>query len=264
MSPLPLSPPRLSLSRLRWAATGLAGAALLLRIGHAVWWAPRLRGHSMIIQALPSVGIAMLVFGVAMLLLWPYRRPPRGFTATGLAFVGPASPAAGTAGILAAYLAGNFSDGLADVDGGLTADPGMWIAAGLLMTPFLAVGALLVWRGPRVVLDREGITVRRLRNRRIPWAALAPGGPDLPRGSERELWLSVLTGAGGHRLVPVTLNRLHVDGAFLAQTIRHYAEHPEHRAAIGTAAELDRLTAACPDSPTADTAAGLRDLGLRG
>lgn len=43
---------------------------------------------------------------------------------------------------------------------------------------------------------------------------------------------------------PVIGLQLEIDPAFLAEAIRWYAEHPEHRAAIGTPAELDRLVAA--------------------
>jgi hypothetical protein len=37
-----------------------------------------------------------------------------------------------------------------------------------------------------------------------------------------------------------------VDATLLAWAIRWYAEHPEHRAGIGTPVEHDRLVAALP------------------
>ncbi|WP_433551012.1 hypothetical protein ACQP08_24935 [Micromonospora zamorensis] len=43
---------------------------------------------------------------------------------------------------------------------------------------------------------------------------------------------------------PLPITRLHVDPTFLANTVRHYVEHPEHRPAIRTESELDRLRSA--------------------
>jgi hypothetical protein len=42
-----------------------------------------------------------------------------------------------------------------------------------------------------------------------------------------------------------------VDPRLLAAAIRYYVEHPEHRPAIGTQAEYDRLMAELLNSPTA-------------
>lgn len=76
----------------------------------------------------------------------------------------------------------------------------------------------------------------------VPWEAFAPGYPAVPVRSNaltlyyerpdlvrrRGLWAGLQTGT---------------DAAFLAQAIHQYVAHPEHRQAIGTEAELRRLTA---------------------
>ncbi|MFF5233500.1 hypothetical protein [Dactylosporangium sp. NPDC000521] len=50
--------------------------------------------------------------------------------------------------------------------------------------------------------------------------------------------------AGNLERCTVPMFRLHVDAIFTATVIRHHAERPEHRAAIGTQDEPDRLESA--------------------
>jgi hypothetical protein len=123
---------------------------------------------------------------------------------------------------------------------------------GLIM--FAAVGVLAVggvWllvRSGRFALnlypDRlvEGVLPGAIT---VPWAALLPGGPPPPPpGAARldvYLWQPTL---GVAAKVRIPLRTLAVQPAFLANAIRHYVEHPEYRAGIGTAAEYARLQAA--------------------
>ena len=51
--------------------------------------------------------------------------------------------------------------------------------------------------------------------------------------------------AGGRpKRCELPMFRLRIDAAFLATVVRHYAERPEHRAAMGSQDELDRLESA--------------------
>ncbi|MEU4715044.1 PH domain-containing protein [Micromonospora purpureochromogenes] len=100
---------------------------------------------------------------------------------------------------------------------------------------------------PRLTLDEAGITVRGLVRRRIVrWDRLLPGGPPAPAGkAAATLVLSQQPSTPAGRPVPRSLavGRAHVDAVFLAGSVRHYVEHPERRAAIGAAPELNRLRA---------------------
>ncbi len=46
---------------------------------------------------------------------------------------------------------------------------------------------------------------------------------------------------------PEALHTDSVDAGFLAAVIGHYVDHPEHRAAIGSPAEYERLLAELPE-----------------
>jgi hypothetical protein len=71
---------------------------------------------------------------------------------------------------------------------------------------------------------------------------LTPAGVRLRSSSRSRLtpWDDVLDPTGRTERLRLALRTHHVD-RFLAAVIRHYAEHPEHRADIGTRSELDRL-----------------------
>ncbi|GHJ46583.1 hypothetical protein Cs7R123_39250 [Catellatospora sp. TT07R-123] len=108
---------------------------------------------------------------------------------------------------------------------------------------------LALWRPYRLDLGPEGIRVGGAvgHGRVIPWALLQPGLPARP--GERG-WTLPLAYTHPDALPP-NLRRLRalplgwaVHPHLLADAIRWYTEHPEHRAAIGTQAEHDRLVAA--------------------
>jgi len=103
---------------------------------------------------------------------------------------------------------------------------------------------LVVVNRPLLSLDPDGITVQRLgRQIRLRWDELLPAGP--PRPAERNPKVLVLYQAAPAGSPPrpsrLPARRLHIDTAFLADTIRHYADNPHRRADIGTADELTAL-----------------------
>ncbi|MFF0470648.1 hypothetical protein ACFYPX_24835 [Micromonospora zamorensis] len=107
--------------------------------------------------------------------------------------------------------------------------------------------AVLLLNRPRLTLDRNGITKQSVTRRTfLRWDRLLPGGPPAPTRNAATITIQRQPATPGGPPVPSPLptGPLHVDPAFLAETIRHYVEHPEHRAAIGTQQELDRLRAA--------------------
>ncbi len=121
----------------------------------------------------------------------------------------------------------------------------------LAMVPHTIAG----WRGNAVELTQAGIRIRTPSFRRmIPWAALAPGGPPRPAADADQLHLVVVRpelvtqrgwGIGtGPRERPVVSLQVDVHPWFVADAISWYVEHPEERAAIGTADGHDRLVAA--------------------
>ncbi|GGK30393.1 hypothetical protein GCM10010124_23960 [Pilimelia terevasa] len=123
-------------------------------------------------------------------------------------------------------------------DGRLAAGPAALLAGLTLVQPPLAAVAWYVARGPQLALTPQGVLLRGARSgpqgRLVPWADVDLSGVAGPR--RRALPL-----APG---VEVPLSWLWVDPLFLARAVRHYAAHPEHRAAIGTPLELIRLRAA--------------------
>lgn len=107
-----------------------------------------------------------------------------------------------------------------------------------------AVALIMVHSWPTLVLDGGGLTAYGLvRNARVAWDELLPGGPPEPttRWPRTPLILRGLDGSARGGNIPVA--RLDIDSAFLAMAIRHYVEHPEDRPAIGTAAESARREA---------------------
>jgi hypothetical protein len=76
----------------------------------------------------------------------------------------------------------------------------------------------------------------------VPWETLAPGQPGRRELRSKRLILSYarLDLVRRRRLV-WSLRTDNVHSWLIADAIRYYVDHPEHRAAIGTPAEYDRL-----------------------
>jgi len=131
-----------------------------------------------------------------------------------------------------------------------------WIMLGLVYFTAVVVLplAVLAWSMATsgVALTPEGVVWRALwYGRTIPWEALSPGGPLRPGSNEVHMRLVFtrpeLVRRRGLRLLdrPDRLTtQTEVHPWLLADAIRWYVEHPEHRAAIGTEAEHARLVSA--------------------
>jgi hypothetical protein len=188
----------------------------------------------------------------ALLYLWWVRRSMRTpatfqVAADGPAFVVPGSPV--FPGLVACALmlqAGNLLpyERVPDTDRvQLSQDIELLAPFAGLAALMAAVALALIWLpAPSVRLTPDGIAVRQpLRARAVRWEELLPGGPH-PAGRWSMRLLYDVDGRRRHCAVPVY--RLRADAVYLASVVRHYAERPEHRAAIGTRDELDRLASA--------------------
>ncbi|GHJ49817.1 hypothetical protein Cs7R123_71590 [Catellatospora sp. TT07R-123] len=244
MSPLP---------HLRRSAFALALLAFVLHTADRFWWQPRFERLNLAVdlllgQALPLAVIVGLTWWVFGRVVRPYRTAPAAFDVEAGTFTAPSAPAVvGSQAILWGLLAAYAVPARSAPGGGsrVLYPDGSDNIAGVVFTLLLLAGAAMwLWRGPRVTLTPHGLRIRTLRTRSIPWTELLTGGPAVPVPKQSQLWLNLSRPGGAERWVALTLSPLYVDGAFLARAIRHYAEHPEDRAAIGTDAEHSRLTEA--------------------
>jgi len=106
----------------------------------------------------------------------------------------------------------------------------------------------LTWGWFGVQLRPDGVYDRQpLGSLFIPWDAFARAYPSAPSGTQRvALYYErpELVRSRGLRPGGPNAPAAGIDAAFLARTINEYVAHPEYRSAIGTEAELRRLTAA--------------------
>ncbi|MFD6565196.1 hypothetical protein [Micromonospora profundi] len=236
-----------------------AVAALALRICTELWFKPvtwRIEPSGLAFLAWVAAQAAcflLLAGGHALLTRRVRQRPATWEIAAGAeSFVAPASPRwLGPWAILVGWLAagavftervpGEDRVRLAEIPGALA----LSIAVPAIVLAVIA--AVLLLDRPRLILDRTGISKQGLVRRTvIRWDQLLPGGPRPPARRTANLTLLRQPTTPGRSPVPFSLpvGSLHVDPTFLADTIRHYVEHPEHRSAIGTEHELDRLRTA--------------------
>jgi hypothetical protein len=116
---------------------------------------------------------------------------------------------------------------------------------GLASAAVMGVSLYGLWSGrPSVELNRDGVRVRApFGYLAVPWDGLRPGYPLRPSGWTGTLSLTVaqpnLARRRGIAVIPFYFLDIHP--WFLADAIRYYVAHPEHRAAIGTDDEHDRL-----------------------
>ncbi|MEU7821049.1 hypothetical protein [Catellatospora sp. NPDC049133] len=115
----------------------------------------------------------------------------------------------------------------------------------------LPLGVMLLLVGGTVVIDalRPGPVVRLTpdhlalggwRHRQVRWEAIIRGDELSPAPGGTTFYLrEALPGRVQWHNLPVELS--HVDTPFLVAAVHHYTFHPEHRAAVGTEAELARL-----------------------
>lgn len=171
------------------------------------------------------------------LLIGPDRLRPSFVAATSPWTVGPFT-------IMLMFLAGNGLVTDRSPDG--TVWVSSWLQTVFAVGAVFAIAGWTLWRGPRVELRPGGLLVRTLRTHNVRWDALLASGPPAPVERPRQISLLVRRQPPeyGAYVVRILHRWLAVDAAFLAGAIRHYIDHPEHRADIGTPAELDRLCAA--------------------
>ncbi|MEU8262499.1 hypothetical protein AB0C02_17935 [Micromonospora sp. NPDC048999] len=136
------------------------------------------------------------------------------------------------------------------------------VVGGLFMVlPFLlllAVGVQVAggWRGVSLEVRPDGVCQRDVTGSlMVPWEALAPGRPFRPAVGASTLALTYARPelVRRHGILPLGRRRLRIDNVhpwFLADTIRHYVDHPQQRAAIGEPAEYQRLWHALTSAST--------------
>jgi hypothetical protein len=118
------------------------------------------------------------------------------------------------------------------------------IVTAVLMTIMIVAISLRMVR-PHLTLNPDGVRTQSLfRHTAMAWDQLDRTGTTSPSRDEKTLHVNRtghLVAGAPSTSVKIPVSDLHIDPDFLAATIRHYVEHPEHRYAIGTADELRRL-----------------------
>ncbi|GGJ92092.1 hypothetical protein GCM10010123_22370 [Pilimelia anulata] len=243
------------------AALALVTIALRLWVELAVrpysWTLPGWAGIPLLAVAVVAAAAAPVALYVRLVLSQP---PPRALPLSPAARPAWWLPRRGLVALPSPWLAAPALLYLALVAGAvpLRAAPGGRLTVGWeslvsgvwLLQPLVAAVVWYVVRGPQLGITAAGLVVRG------PWSG--PAGRTVP-------WSAVdLAAVAGvrRRLLPVgrdeagpvvlRLGWLWVDPLFLARALRHYAEHPEHRADLGTELEQTRLRAALatlPDPP---------------
>lgn len=124
-----------------------------------------------------------------------------------------------------------------------------WVAAALL-------NVAVAWRGRGVQLRPDGLWQRGITGWLVvPWDA-APAVPTLPP-PPRAITVPLAYGRPelvrrrGLHVRGYALHTDEIDPRLITAAIRYYVAHPEHRPAIGTQAEHDRLLPVLLDSPAA-------------
>ena len=209
-----------------------------------LWWQPVTWRFSGVVELLLILA-AMLVavgipFGIFALLSRRYQRPAE-FAADERGLIVSSSPVfAGTQAILWMFLGAGLiaTERVPNGDSMRLADFGFTSLISSILAGVFVAGAVafLVVRRPQLVLDSEGLTIRRLRSRpRLAWDDLAPGGPLPPeKKTQRHLQLYRKPPPNYPNYVPadaIPIGWLDIDPTYLAATIRRYVEHPEDRPA---------------------------------
>ncbi|MEU9510429.1 hypothetical protein AB0D32_29585 [Micromonospora sp. NPDC048170] len=126
-----------------------------------------------------------------------------------------------------------------------------------LVIPYLVlvgVNVAFAWGGDSIELQPDGIHRRLfLGSLSVPWDALAPGTPSRPPVDASVLTLAYARPELVRRRGVVPSQRLSIADIhawFIADVIRHYVDHPQHRAAIGEQVEYERLWQALTYSST--------------
>ncbi|MFG1837970.1 hypothetical protein ACGFH8_05955 [Micromonospora sp. NPDC049175] len=248
----------MSLRAARLLVWPFAVAAFALRVCAELWFKPLTwqidpKGVAFLTWVVVLSGTLLVPWVGYRLLTRSYRRPATWQAdAERNRFVAPASPKwMGPWAMVLGWVAAAFvqTERIAGEDRAqLVQIPGVLALA--IAVPAVVLGGIaltLLLNRPRLTLNPDGITAQGLVSRTfLPWDRLVPGGPPPPPRKAATIPLLRVHPVQGKPPYPYPLaaGRLHVDPGFLANTIRQYVEHPEHRTAIGTPGELDRLHAA--------------------
>jgi hypothetical protein len=231
-----------------------------LRLGEKLWLEPLTwRLHHFVPELLTSLGLlaasAAVPIGGYLLLTRSARKRPRTWhlDIRKGRFTAPASPCVtGPWAVATGWACGGIvlTERVPDQEHmrvaqlGVATTISIALAAATLITILLLPLLIVVVNRPLLSLDPDGMTLQSLgRRTRLRWEELLPGGP--PRPSKPNPAALVLyqrqTASADGQPRPLPARWLHIDTAFLADTIRRYADSPDHRAGIGTAEELTAL-----------------------
>jgi len=203
------------------AVVGVAwGAAALAFDARSLWW-----------DALLHLGPAVLgVVTLTTLIVW-YPTGPARFAVDQRtpAFVAPVNQRRGVE--TAAYVLLLTSQVSLAID---TARADVAVAASVVAA--VAAWMLLrIWRAPvNIELRPDGV---HLPTGTLAWEMLKRGTPRQPKPTTQRLEIDARR-SGVHE---VAIDGLDINPWFLADAIRYYVAHPEHRASIGRPAEHQRL-----------------------
>jgi hypothetical protein len=251
-------------------AAPFAVLAFVLRLGGTLWLQPFTWNiHSTVLSLLAFLGLLVgsgaVPAGGYLLLTRSARRRPKTWhlDAGKRRFTAPISPyGPGPWAIAAGWIGGGTvitervpnQDHMRIARLGVMTSISIVTAATLMIITLLYLVVLAAPSAPILSLDSEGMTLRGLwRKTRLRWDELVPGGP--PRPSTNNPAVLVLyqqkagPAAGPPRRRRLDPRRLHIDTAFLADTIRCYADNPDRRAGIGTAEELTALRLSSEQGP---------------
>lgn len=245
----------MSATALRLATIPLALSAFGLRLAVTFWWMPltwRITSPAQsIVLTLAGSLVAMAIpFGIYLLIALRARRRLADFQIRRGSFVAhSAAIPRGALSIMLMFLTGGLllTERVPNADAVRLAHLPFALPVSIAsVAVFTGLAALvLFYDRPRAILTAGALTVKGLRTLTVRWDDLASGGPNWPSpGSPRALLLHRNPVPGAHPVpVVVPIWRIHIDPAFLAHSIRHYVEHPQDRAGIGTDNGLRHLRA---------------------
>jgi hypothetical protein len=243
-------------------AAPFAVLAFGLHLGEALWLEPlSWRLHHFVPGLLTYFGLlaasAAVPIGGYTLLTRSVRRRPRTWhlDVRNRRFTAPASPySTGPGAVTMGWVCGGIvltervpnQEHKRIAELGVATTINIAVAATLMIMVMLFLLLTVVVNRPLLSLDADGMTLQSLgRQTRLRWAELLPGGPPRPgKPNPTALVLYQRRTApadGPPQSRPLPARRLHIDTAFLADTIRRYADSPDRRAGIGTVEELTAL-----------------------
>jgi len=242
-------------------AAPFAVLAFGLHLGEALWLEPlSWRLHHFVPGLLTNFSLlaasAAAPIGGYMLLTRSARRRPRTWhlDMRKRRFTAPASPySTGPWAVAMGWICGGivFTERVPNQEQKRIAELGVAttisiaLAAAIMIMVLLFLLLIVVVNRPLLSLDADGMTLQSLgRQTRLRWEELLPGGPRPGKPNPTVLVLyqrQTALADGPPQPRPLPARQLHIDTAFLADTIRRYADSPDRRVGIGTVEELTAL-----------------------